>query len=145
MPHDSLDTSPRQQIEDQLNDLLQVLFELSVMVYDFQPQSNEHVRNKINAILEHFQSIDHLKDQLTEFVPEEVINYIETGRNPELFTQAFLSRAASENQFTNGKIQAVDDFRSLLSAEFTKSFPDLYTNTHTLDDAAANDEQEHQS
>ncbi|ORX49083.1 hypothetical protein DM01DRAFT_18760 [Hesseltinella vesiculosa] len=87
-----------------------------------------------NTILGHFKSMDDLKDQLTEFVPEEVINFVENGKNPELFTQAFLSRAASENQFTNGKIQAVDDFRSLLSAEFAKSFPDLYTNTYSLDD-----------
>jgi hypothetical protein len=35
-------------------------------------------------------------------------SYVENGQNPDLFTQAFVSRAATENQFTNGKIKAVD-------------------------------------
>ncbi|KAI8981842.1 mediator complex, subunit Med10, partial [Mycotypha africana] len=53
-------------------------------------------------------------------------SYIEQGRNPDLFTQAFVERTATENQFTNGKIKAVSEFRTLLSEEFNKSFPDLY-------------------
>ncbi|KAI9316830.1 transcription factor subunit Med10 of mediator complex-domain-containing protein [Dichotomocladium elegans] len=120
-------------LEDQLNDLLQVLFELSVVVYDFQPDGNQLVWNKINAILAHYQKIDELRNGLDTFVPEEVINFVEQGRNPDIFTQTFVERTASENQFTNGKIKAVDDFRSILSDEFAKSFPDLYENAEAYD------------
>ncbi|CAO3627735.1 unnamed protein product [Mucor hiemalis] len=116
----------RQLIEDQLNDLLQKLFELSVIVYDFQPDGNKLVWKKVNDIIEHYKEIDHLKDGINSFIPEEVINFVEQGRNPDKFTQDFVERAATENQFTNGKIKAVSEFRSLLSEEFTKSFPDLY-------------------
>ncbi|KAI9306721.1 transcription factor subunit Med10 of mediator complex-domain-containing protein [Cunninghamella echinulata] len=125
----------RQLVEDQLYDLLQVLFELTVMVYDFQPDRNKLVWNKVNAVLEGYKSINELKDELNLFIPEEVISYVENGKNPDLFTQGFISRAATENQFTNGKIKAVDDFRSLLSEEFAKSFPDLYENNYNLDDS----------
>lgn len=34
-------------------------------------------------------------------------SYVEQGRNPDIFTRAFIERAAGENQYTNGKIQAV--------------------------------------
>ncbi|KAL1931535.1 hypothetical protein VTP01DRAFT_9678 [Rhizomucor pusillus] len=116
----------RKELEEQLNDLLQALFELSVVVYDFQPDGNHLVWNKVNSILDHYQKIDQLKDNINTFIPEEVINYVEHGRNPDIFTQAFVERTASENQYTNGKIKAVEEFRSLLADEFAKSFPDLY-------------------
>ncbi|KAI7902375.1 mediator complex, subunit Med10, partial [Cokeromyces recurvatus] len=54
------------------------------------------------------------------------LSYVEHGKNPDIFTQGFVERAATENQYTNGKIKAVAEFRKLLSEEFTKSFPDLY-------------------
>ncbi|CAO3618990.1 unnamed protein product [Cunninghamella blakesleeana] len=103
------------------------------MVYDFQPDRNKLVWNKVNSVIEKYKTINELKDELNLFIPEEVINYVENGKNPDLFTQGFISRAATENQFTNGKIQAIDDFRSLLSDEFAKSFPDLYENNYNLD------------
>ncbi|KAI7849474.1 hypothetical protein BDC45DRAFT_520459 [Circinella umbellata] len=65
----------RRALEEQLNELIQVLFELSVMVYDFQPDGNQLVWNKINSILEHYQTIDGLKDNIDTHIPEEVIKY----------------------------------------------------------------------
>lgn len=37
----------RESLENQLNELLQVLFELSVVVYDFQPDGNKLVWEKM--------------------------------------------------------------------------------------------------
>ncbi|KAI8989521.1 mediator complex, subunit Med10 [Pilobolus umbonatus] len=122
-------SASRQLLENQLNDLLQNLFELSVIVYDFQSAGNNRVWKKINNIIEHYKEIEQLKDGLEEYIPEEVINYVEQGRNPDIFTQKFVERTATENQFTNGKIKAVDEFKQLLTKEFSQSFPDLYDNT----------------
>ncbi|KAI8376658.1 mediator complex, subunit Med10 [Choanephora cucurbitarum] len=129
----------RQEVEDQLNELLQKLFELSVIVYDFQPDGNKLVWKKINSIIEHYKEIEQLKDGIDSFIPEEVINFVEHGKNPEIFTQGFVERTATENQFTNGKINAVKEFRELLSEEFTKSFPDLYDNADNMLNASEAD------
>ncbi|KAI9275567.1 transcription factor subunit Med10 of mediator complex-domain-containing protein [Phascolomyces articulosus] len=86
-----------------------------------------------NSILEHYQTIDELKENIDTHIPEEVINYVEQGRNPDIFTQGFVERAASENQFTNGKIKAVDEFRNILSNEFKKHYPDLYDTEDNLE------------
>ncbi|KAI7865491.1 transcription factor subunit Med10 of mediator complex-domain-containing protein [Spinellus fusiger] len=125
--------SVRRRLEEQLNEMLQVLFELSVVVYDFQPEGNRLVWEKINAITDHYQKMDELKDGLDIFVPEEVINYVESGRNPDMFTQTFVERTASENQFTNGKIQAVESFRHLLKDELMTAFPDLGEDDYDFD------------
>ncbi|KAG2215189.1 hypothetical protein INT46_001465 [Mucor plumbeus] len=131
-PETNTSTNVRQSTEDKLNELLQKLFELSVIVYDFQPDGNKLVWKKINDIIEHYKEIDDLKDGIDSFIPEEVINFVEHGKNPDIFTQGFVERAATENQFTNGKIKAVGEFRQLLSDEFTKSFPDLYDNANNM-------------
>lgn len=41
----------RRALEEELNDLLQVLFELSVIVYDFQPDGNRLVWDKVYNIV----------------------------------------------------------------------------------------------
>ncbi|KAG1045615.1 hypothetical protein G6F49_002431 [Rhizopus delemar] len=123
----------RHLLKEQLDELLQNLFELSVIVYDFQPDGNKLVWKKINSIIEHYKEIDELKGGITEHIPEEVINYVEHGRNPDIFTQSFVERTATENQYTNGKVKAVDEFKQLLTEEFTKSFPDLYNYENSID------------
>ncbi|KAG1065310.1 hypothetical protein G6F42_026852 [Rhizopus arrhizus] len=104
---DNTSTHVREATQDKLNELLQKLFELSVIVYDFQPDGNKLVWKKINEIIEHYKEVDDLKDGIDSFIPEEVINFVEHGKNPDIFTQGFVERAATENQFTNGKIKAV--------------------------------------
>ncbi|KAI9484236.1 MAG: transcription factor subunit Med10 of mediator complex-domain-containing protein [Benjaminiella poitrasii] len=137
-------TDARQSVEDKLNELLQTIFELSVIVYDFQPDGNKLVWKKINSVIEHYKEIDDLKDGIDSFIPEEVINYVEHGKNPDIFTQGFVERAATENQFTNGKIKAVNEFQQLLSEEFTKSFPDLYDNADNMLKGKQDEGQEQQ-
>ncbi|KAI8583634.1 hypothetical protein K450DRAFT_222071 [Umbelopsis ramanniana AG] len=123
--YNSTSNAAKDAVDTQLQELLQSLLDLSIIVYDFQPDGNRLVWNKINDIITHYQNIDRLKDDISEFIPEEVINYVEQGRNPDIFTRAFIERAAGENQYTNGKIQAVSEFRDLFKSELSKSFPDL--------------------
>ncbi|CAO3673141.1 unnamed protein product [Umbelopsis vinacea] len=123
--HTPNSNSATEAVETQLQELLQSLLDLSIIVYDFQPDGNRLVWNKINDIITHYQNIDRLKDDISEYIPEEVINYVEQGRNPDIFTRSFIERAAGENQYTNGKIQAVSEFRDLLKSELSQSFPDL--------------------
>ncbi|RUP16191.1 transcription factor subunit Med10 of mediator complex-domain-containing protein [Jimgerdemannia flammicorona] len=79
-----------------------------------------------NQVVTHFADLDKLKEGISSlYVPEEVVKYVEEARNPDIFTQGFVERAAAENQFTNGKIRAIESFRSILVTELTTSFPDL--------------------
>ncbi|RUS17615.1 transcription factor subunit Med10 of mediator complex-domain-containing protein [Endogone sp. FLAS-F59071] len=103
-PHD--DEPDRLALEKSLNELTHSLLELGIMVHDFQPGT--HVIDKINQVTNHYMTIDKIKDNISSlYVPEEVVKYVEEARNPDIFTQSFVERAAAENQFTNGKIQAI--------------------------------------
>lgn len=40
-------------------------------------------------------------------VPHEVIDYVDQGRNPDIYTKELLDRVSGENMYTNGILDAV--------------------------------------
>ena len=62
--------------------------------------------------------------------------YVEDGLNPDKYTRRFVNMLMKDNQFVNGKIDAVQvnleeesfsfqDFRDVLAEEIRKEFPEL--------------------
>ncbi|KAF9586175.1 Mediator of RNA polymerase II transcription subunit 10 [Lunasporangiospora selenospora] len=98
----------RMQLELKLKELIECLLELSITVYDFQPESNPLVHQKIQELISQLSEVDSYKEKLMDMmIPMEVLGYIEDGKNPDLFTKSFVECVAGENQFTNGKISAM--------------------------------------
>jgi mediator of RNA polymerase II transcription subunit 10 len=52
--------------------------------------------------------LDDMASHLTTHVPMQILTDIDNGRNPMHLTKDRLERAATENQFMNGKIQAIE-------------------------------------
>ncbi|TGO42467.1 hypothetical protein BHYA_0008g00580 [Botrytis hyacinthi] len=59
------------------------------------------------------------------YVPQDVIHYIDNGRNPDIYTREFVEAARKNNQLMRGKMQAFGDFRDVLAGEMEKVFPEL--------------------
>ncbi|KAG0093637.1 Mediator of RNA polymerase II transcription subunit 10 [Podila epicladia] len=114
----------RQDLELKLKELIECLLELSITVYDFQPESNSLVHQKIQELISQISDIDAFKDKLDIMVPMEVLSFIEDGKNPDLFTKSFIECVAGENQFTNGKITAMKSFESSLTQNLGAVFPE---------------------
>jgi mediator of RNA polymerase II transcription subunit 10 len=79
-------------------------------------------------------------------IPMQVLADIDNSRNPMQLTRERLERAATENQFMNGKITAIDvsvsqsiprtlieveqSYRKLLSEALCQNFPELEQHFH---------------
>ncbi|KAG0047788.1 Mediator of RNA polymerase II transcription subunit 10 [Gryganskiella cystojenkinii] len=113
----------RQDLELKLKELIECLLELSITVYDFQPDSNSLVHQKIQELIEQLSGVETFKD-IEMMVPMEVLGFIEDGRNPDQFTKSFIESVAGENQFTNGKITAMKTFEEALTQNLGNIFPD---------------------
>ncbi|KAG0235392.1 RNA polymerase II mediator complex subunit [Actinomortierella wolfii] len=113
----------RKELELKLKELIETLLEFSITVYDFQPESNALVQEKIRDLIGQLTAIDNFKDKLDMMIPMEALSYIEDGKNPDLFTQSFVERVAGENQYTNGKLFAMKTFESALLDNLGLSFP----------------------
>ena len=56
-------------------------------------------------------------------VPLEVFDYIDSGRNPQLYTKDCMEKAHSKNEEIKGKIDTYRMFKARLLLELTHVFP----------------------
>ncbi|KAK0484600.1 transcription factor subunit Med10 of mediator complex-domain-containing protein [Armillaria novae-zelandiae] len=80
---------------------------------------------RVNEVINHLATIDDMAMQTPTRIPLQVLADIDNARNPMQLTRERLERTATENQFMNGKIVAVDSYRKYLNAALIQSFPDL--------------------
>ncbi len=56
----------------------------------------------------HLATLEKMSESIDTMVPMQVLVDIDNSRNPMQLTKDRLERAATENQFMNGKIHAID-------------------------------------
>lgn len=61
-----------------------------------------------NETIQHLANLDDMSQHVRTMVPVQVLADIDASRNPMHLTRERLERAATENQFMNGKIQALE-------------------------------------
>ena len=66
-----------------------------------------------NEVIGHLATVDEMAQLIPMMIPMQVLADIDNSRNPMQLTRERLERAATENQFMNGKIAALDVCRLL--------------------------------
>lgn len=61
-----------------------------------------------NEVIGHLATVDDMAQHVSTMIPMQVLADIDNSRNPMQLTRERLERAATENQFMNGKIAAID-------------------------------------
>lgn len=112
-------------LEEHLEKFIENIRQLGIIVSDFQPSSQAGLNQKLNFMISGLQDIEKCRQQLQEInVPLEVFEYIDQGRNPQLYTKECLERALARNEQVKGKIDTMTKFKSLLISELSKVFPE---------------------
>ena len=79
---------------------------------------------KLQTIVKDLQEIDKLRPKVADIqVPLEVFDYIDQGRNPQLYTKDCMEKAVAKNEEVKGKIDAYRLFKAKLLEELTRVFP----------------------
>ncbi|KAK3368233.1 putative mediator of RNA polymerase II transcription subunit [Podospora didyma] len=58
-------------------------------------------------------------------IPDELIRYVENGRNPDIYTREFVELVRRLNQTSRGKSNAFRSFRDVLAHEMEVAMPEL--------------------
>ena len=58
-------------------------------------------------------------------IPPELIQYVDNGRNPDIYTREFVELARRGNQLMKGKMAAYADFRDVLAGEMGRALPEI--------------------
>lgn len=97
---------------------------MGIIVSDFQPQGQNVLNQKIQTMVTEMNEIDKMRSQIENVhVPMEVFDYIDQGRNPNLYTKDCLEKALAKNEHVKGKTDNLKRFKAMLLVELSKVFP----------------------
>ncbi|KAJ1522766.1 hypothetical protein ONE63_001923 [Megalurothrips usitatus] len=120
--------SSLENLETQLEVFIENVRQIRIIVSDFQPQGQSVLNQKIQSLVQGLQEVDKLKSQVQDVhVPLEVFDYIDSGRNPQLYTKDCIEKALTKNEQVKGKIDAYRKFKAHLLLELNSSFPNELT------------------
>ncbi|KAK9453737.1 transcription factor subunit Med10 of mediator complex-domain-containing protein [Dipodascopsis uninucleata] len=129
-----------QEQETRLRQIIETILELAISVHDYESvsQSREAVVSRVNLLTSQLSDLNQfVKQPSTQpdnpsepsisdiLVPREIIQYIEDGRNPNVYTREFVELLVKQNQFVNGKMEAMREFRDELAKQIINTYPDL--------------------
>ena len=58
-------------------------------------------------------------------LPPEVVEYVDEGRNPDIYSREFVELVQKGNQELKGKAEAFSSFRDILGEEIIRAMPEL--------------------
>ncbi|RDA94314.1 hypothetical protein CP533_3793 [Ophiocordyceps camponoti-saundersi (nom. inval.)] len=123
---------------EQLKDIIQDLYQVMVQVttYDAAGKSSREVlSNEIKTLANSLQTL-HASASSSQnnlpSVPPELLEYVENGRNPDIYTREFVELVRRGNQLMRGKMYAFRSFRDVLAGEMLAAMPELREDVATV-------------
>ncbi|XP_055304022.1 mediator of RNA polymerase II transcription subunit 10, partial [Sitodiplosis mosellana] len=117
-------SSALENLETQLEMFIENVRQVRIIVSDFQPQGHNVLNQKIQSMVTGLQEIDKIKPQVQDVhVPFEVFDYIDQGKNPQLYTKDCIEKALTKNEEVKGKIDSYRKFKMNMMLELRKTFP----------------------
>ncbi|GAW24558.1 hypothetical protein ANO14919_141450 [Xylariales sp. No.14919] len=121
-------------LEQQLKDTIQSLHNIMVQVtaYDATTSSSparpsrDALAAELTALSRSLQTIHRTSATRTlPQVPPELVQYVDNGRNPDVYTREFVELVRRGNQLMRGKQSAFASFRDVLAGEIENAMPEL--------------------
>merc|ERR1711997_880225 len=102
--------APLEQLEHQLERSIENVRQIRIVVSDFQPHGQPGLNGKLQQVVRDLAEIDKLRPAVADIqVPLEVFDYIDQGRNPQLYTKDCMEKALQErgSEGKNRRLQNV--------------------------------------
>ncbi|XP_037085093.1 LOW QUALITY PROTEIN: mediator of RNA polymerase II transcription subunit 10-like [Pollicipes pollicipes] len=116
--------SSLEKLETQLEMFTENVRQLGIIVSDFQATGSRCLQSKNVSFVHGLQEIDKLKNEVQDVqVPLEVFDYIDQGRNPQLYTKDCMEKALTKNEEVKGKIDSYKRFKANMKVELSQVFP----------------------
>ncbi|PQE33057.1 hypothetical protein CJF32_00011186 [Rutstroemia sp. NJR-2017a WRK4] len=117
-------------VEHSIKNVIQDLYEILVQIssYDISGRpSRDILEASILRLSSSLQSVHRLTqdENRLPIIPPELIQYVDNGRNPDIYTREFVELARKGNQTMKGKMEAFASFRDILAGEMERAMPEL--------------------
>ena len=105
-------------VSNKIKDVIQNLFDVQSQTHGFVPETQNLLIDKMAELTESLADLQRLADRdlspnnpvhKIDLAPE-IVDYVDDGRNPDIFTRDFVELVQRGNAVVNGKKQAFRDF-----------------------------------
>ncbi|KAK9419482.1 putative Mediator of RNA polymerase II transcription subunit 10 [Seiridium unicorne] len=130
------------ELEAQVKESLQSMYNIMVQTTAYDTTSSSRpsrdvLATEVRSLQQNLQVIHRTAstpspEQSLPHVPPELIQYVENGRNPDIYTREFVELVRRGNQLMKGKQEAFRSFRDVLAEEMGKAMPELREDTRSV-------------
>jgi len=114
------------QIDEQMRTTIQALYTIIIQVHDHAGAPTEPaLKASISTLIQSLLSLSRLAPTLALQIPPEVIEYVQDGRNPDIYTREFVELGMRNNQRLKGKAEAFARLRDVLAGEIAGAVPEM--------------------
>ncbi|VDM64187.1 unnamed protein product [Angiostrongylus costaricensis] len=129
LPHPQIISDSGESRFNQLERILEQFQEnarhLGVIATDFGARSQEPFNQKIHTLVSGLQELDQMRSQFMDVkVPLELLDVLDQGKNPQLYTKEVLERTLLKNKEVNGKVETYKKLRAALLKELGEEMPE---------------------
>ncbi|KAL8897627.1 MAG: hypothetical protein Q9192_002481 [Flavoplaca navasiana] len=120
-------------VDDQIKDVIQDLFQIQVATHNYAgPQTQQELVRLITQLAESLAVLSKDASALPDQIPPEIIDYVDSGRNPDIYTREFIELVQKSNQYLKGRSEALTGFRDVLAEEMVKAWPEMKTDVDNV-------------
>ncbi|CAJ0948734.1 unnamed protein product, partial [Mesorhabditis belari] len=114
-----------QTLERTLEQFQENARQMGIVASDFLPRNQENFNHKIHTLITGLQELDRARNNFDDIrIPLELLEFLDQGKNPQLYNKECLERVLNKNRQVNGKIELYKRFRSLLLKELGEEMPE---------------------
>ncbi|KAI9852365.1 MAG: RNA polymerase II mediator complex subunit [Thelocarpon superellum] len=126
-------------VEKSLQAIIQDLYEMSTCIYGYASASTTGpaLTSKTRTLVSHLLALSSTAPAVHMPIPPEVLEYVESGRNPDIYTREFVETVQKSNEYLAGKSRAFAQFRDVLAQEISSARPELAKEVGRVLDGAA--------
>lgn len=112
-------------VDEPLKDVIQNLFEIQSSVHGYLgPETQQVLVHKIRQLSKSLSDLSVASSTLPTKIPPEIIDYVDQGRNPDIYTREMVESVQRNNMYLKGKSEAFAGFRDMLADEIVKAMPE---------------------
>ncbi|EXJ95898.1 hypothetical protein A1O1_01023 [Capronia coronata CBS 617.96] len=120
-------------VHNTIKDIIQDLTEIQIQTHGYVPETQDLLVEKMTDLAESLSRLQNLTSATASpnsyihqvQIAPEIVDYVDDGRNPDIFTRDFVENVQRGNAVINGKQQAFKDFSEIYAKALKEGIPGL--------------------
>ncbi|KIY00188.1 uncharacterized protein Z520_03873 [Fonsecaea multimorphosa CBS 102226] len=118
-------------VHNTIKDIIQHLTDIQIQTHGYIPATQDLLVDKLTDLTNSLSQLKHLTSPTESpnnyihqvAIAPEIVDYVDDGRNPDIFTRDFVENVQRGNAVVNGKQQAFREFTEVLAQKLKEGIP----------------------